>query len=343
MIARYIRPSVKAVSLFRYWKAAGGDHFYTTNFRELGRGRLGYRYEGVQCYIFPRVVRGTVPLYRYWNPGIVDHFYTTNFRELGRGRSGWRYEGIQGFVLPRRVRGSVPLYRYWNPSIGDHFYTTNFRELGRGAKGWRYEGVQCFVFPRPVAMAPSAEEGMEQSLTPEAGLGEYYESAETQGIMDVGQQADEMTRDMGQGESEVVSSVLQRMGITGFEQYIPSLDPNAQASNYPDAYFDDVLETDFGTEGSLLTPADLVEMGSDMFSPEALEPGLLETPTPEVMGADSFTVEPTSESDIEQIATADSFTTAAESEGLAPQDSFSTSEKQGEQGNITVNLNLGKK
>ena len=170
MFGRFIGGRVRTLPLYRYWNPQIGDHFYTTNWRELGRGRNGWRYEGVQCHIFPRRIVNTVPLYRYWNPQIGDHFYTTNWRELGRGRYGWRYEGIQGYVYARRPAGSMPLYRYWNPKIGDHFYTTNWRELGRGRYGYRYEGVQCFVFPRPVSRPQAApgEAGAEETEMPMA-------------------------------------------------------------------------------------------------------------------------------------------------------------------------------
>ena len=46
--------------LFRYWNGAIGDHFYTTNWGELGRGRSGWRYEGIQCWVLRRRVAGTV-------------------------------------------------------------------------------------------------------------------------------------------------------------------------------------------------------------------------------------------------------------------------------------------
>ena len=142
------------VPVYRYWNGRIGDHFYTTNWGELGRGRSGYRYEGVQCWVRSRRAAGTVPLYRYWNGRIGDHFYTTNWGELGRGRSGYRYEGIQCWVRSRRAAGTVPLYRYWNGRIGDHFYTTNWGELGRGRSGYRYEGIQCWVYRRRTS-APS--------------------------------------------------------------------------------------------------------------------------------------------------------------------------------------------
>jgi hypothetical protein len=146
--------------LYRYWNPGIGDHFYTTNWSELGSGRYGWGYEGIQCYVYASQQGGTVPLYRYWNPGIGDHFYTTNWGELGSGRYGWGYEGIQCYVYASQQAGTVPLYRYWNPGIGDHFYTTNWGELGSGRYGWGYEGIQCYVYPQPRSAQPSGEGAM---------------------------------------------------------------------------------------------------------------------------------------------------------------------------------------
>jgi Subtilase family/Repeat of unknown function (DUF5648) len=161
LIARALPSGVTVTALHRYWNSGIGDHFYTTNWGELGGGRAGWAYEGVQCYVQARQAPGTVPLYRYWNSGIGDHFYTTNWGELGGGRNGWAYEGVQCYVYPGRVAGTVPLYRYWNPGIGDHFYTTSWSELGGGRNGWGYEGIQCYVAAQPGARpeAPSDDEG----------------------------------------------------------------------------------------------------------------------------------------------------------------------------------------
>jgi Metallo-peptidase family M12/Repeat of unknown function (DUF5648) len=89
------------VPLYRYWNPnVWGDHFYTTNFNELGNGAQGWSLEGVECYIYSQQQFGTVPLYRYWNSTIGDHFYTTTFHELGNGAPGYVYEKIEGYVLP---------------------------------------------------------------------------------------------------------------------------------------------------------------------------------------------------------------------------------------------------
>jgi subtilisin family serine protease len=135
------------VPLYRYWNPSIGDHFYTTDFNELGYGASGWGFERIECHVYTQQAPGTVPLYRYWNPSIGDHFYTTDFNELGYGASGWSFERVECYVYNQQAAGTVPLYRYWNPSIGDHFYTTDFNELGYGASGWGFENIQGYVLP----------------------------------------------------------------------------------------------------------------------------------------------------------------------------------------------------
>ena len=89
----------RTAALYRYWNGDAADHFYTTNWSELGSGNYGWVYEGIQCYVYPSQDAGTIPLYRYWNGDAADHFYTTNWNELGSGNYGWVYEGIQCYVF----------------------------------------------------------------------------------------------------------------------------------------------------------------------------------------------------------------------------------------------------
>ena len=131
--------------LFRYYSGGATDHFYTTNFGELGGGGLGYTLEGLAGQLVPSsfAACGAVPLHRFYNSGGADHFYTTNIAE----GVGMTYEGVQGYCFPFSAPGLTPLYRYYNGEVVDHFYTTNFGELGGGALGYGFEGVQCNVAP----------------------------------------------------------------------------------------------------------------------------------------------------------------------------------------------------
>src|SRR5262249_13876566 len=123
--------------LYRYYAPATQDHYYTTNFYELGWGSYGYYYEGVQCQIFASWQGIGTPLYQYYNPYIGAHFYTTNFYELGWGNGGYYYQGVQGYVMTYSPsRYWVPLYRYYSPYNYHHFYTDNWYELGWGNAGY---------------------------------------------------------------------------------------------------------------------------------------------------------------------------------------------------------------
>jgi serine protease len=136
---------------FRYGNVGNGDHFYTMDWNELNAGGFNnWVYEGVQGYMLPFSVAGTVPMYRYANSQNGDHFYTTNYGELGGGGfNGWTYEGITGYVPTVAAGDTANLYRYANTGNGDHFYTTNYGELGAGGGSWIYEGVQSQVWTQP--------------------------------------------------------------------------------------------------------------------------------------------------------------------------------------------------
>ncbi|WP_163834103.1 hypothetical protein [Spartinivicinus ruber] len=137
------------VPLHRYWNLAIGDHFYTADKNELGNGKDGWVYEGIEGYLFNQPKNGTTPLYRYWNLVAGDHFYTTNWNELGVDKNFYRLEGIVGYVLTEQKPESKPLYRYWNPYNTDHFYTTDWTALANGRQGWGFEKVEGYLYSSP--------------------------------------------------------------------------------------------------------------------------------------------------------------------------------------------------
>jgi hypothetical protein len=154
--------------LFRYWNPEGVDHFYTTDWSELGNGAHGWQFERIQCDVHSQQQPGTVPLYRYWNGQAADHFYTTDWNELGNGAHGWVFERIQCYVFPQAGPGLLPLYRYWNPQGADHFYTTDWSELGSGAHGWAFERIQCYVLPATPGPSPGADPDRPSTFTTSA-------------------------------------------------------------------------------------------------------------------------------------------------------------------------------
>jgi hypothetical protein len=160
------------VPLHRYWNVGLGDHFYTTDWAELGNGGWGWVYEGIACHVYAAPAPGappppnSQPLHRYWNGEVANHFYTTNFAELGAGRDGWVYERVECHVPAQAGAGTVPLYRYFNAALTDHFYTTEWGELGYGRFGYELEGIQCQVFGGPQAV-PSIGEVPAAASVPE--------------------------------------------------------------------------------------------------------------------------------------------------------------------------------
>ncbi|HEX4964546.1 MAG TPA: hypothetical protein VF173_27265 [Thermoanaerobaculia bacterium] len=132
-----------SVSLYRYYNPGNGDHFYTTNYNELGSGALGYYFEWVQCHIDTQTGPAHAAFYRFYNPTTGGHFYSTNYYEAP---SGYNFEWIQGYVYTYNYTGSlVPLYRYYNSGTDKYFYTTNYYELGAGAQGFVYQTIAGWV------------------------------------------------------------------------------------------------------------------------------------------------------------------------------------------------------
>lgn len=140
-------PTAAAIPFYRYYHSGISDHFYTRDYNELrGGSSSGWRYEGIECKIYPSQVQGTVPLYRYWKIH-SDHFYTTNINEIGTatigrlGQHGYTSEGIAGYCYPNYVPGTTALYRHFHEGGWNHHYTISSSSV----PGYKYEGVACYV------------------------------------------------------------------------------------------------------------------------------------------------------------------------------------------------------
>jgi len=175
----FVQPCAEAVPVYRYWNKAWGDHFYTTNVKEIGveiegnTGNYGFISEGILGYALTEGSRDSVPVYRYFKGGVSDHFYTTNIQEIGTGfkgelgNFGYVSEGV-GFYAIKFVKDdyevkkcfvdghvndeTLPIYRYWNAANTDHFYTKNGNEIGTitsgetGQYGYKSEGIGFYLF-----------------------------------------------------------------------------------------------------------------------------------------------------------------------------------------------------
>lgn len=118
-IAGYVleRPAAGTVALFRLSRQVsngGSEHFYTTRAQEarLAGDAMGYRDEGIACYVAATQLPGTVALFRLYLPlterghlpGVEGHFYTTDAAERDRAVAfGYSDEGTEGFVWQAAV------------------------------------------------------------------------------------------------------------------------------------------------------------------------------------------------------------------------------------------------
>jgi hypothetical protein len=91
-------PQTGAVPVFRYYNSTTGDHFYTTNFNELGAGRNGYSLESRNAFFVHQTrLNGAVPILRFFNGR--DHFYTKNQSEFFDGSMNYNSEGSAFFAF----------------------------------------------------------------------------------------------------------------------------------------------------------------------------------------------------------------------------------------------------
>lgn len=157
------------------------EHFYTANKAErdsalknlVGGATTGSVYtfnrkdsifffidEGVEGYLSPKQVPGTVPLYRlYKDP--MKHFYTADATEKDKAISqyGYTFENIVGYVSAVQKPGTTPLYRLYRPTKGktrdDHFYTIKEDEkFGATHKyGYADQGIACYVWTSAVKLS----------------------------------------------------------------------------------------------------------------------------------------------------------------------------------------------
>jgi hypothetical protein len=179
--------TVQTVPLYRllYWETSADDfnnkiiaqqrqHFYTANKAERDGALKNYykkektatthtesnfKDEGIEGYISPIKLPGTVPLYHLYKD-IHRHFYTTDVKEKNNAvqNLGWASKGIVGYVWKTKVAGTTPLYRLYRPENGklreDHFYTVseNGKFTAIQSAGYTFIKNQCYVMAKQVKL-----------------------------------------------------------------------------------------------------------------------------------------------------------------------------------------------
>jgi hypothetical protein len=85
------RPQVLVAShqdcapLFHYYNKDLKDHFYTSNFLELGGGKLHYDFHGVLMGMYSVQRDGMIPVFRFYNDASHVHQYSTNDHKFKLG------------------------------------------------------------------------------------------------------------------------------------------------------------------------------------------------------------------------------------------------------------------
>lgn len=142
------------IPLYRMWKPAVRDHFYTVEANEYDRAArdFGYTKEGIAGYVFSSPQAGAAPLFRLWNTHIADHFYTLSAEERDSAvRGGYTFEGLAGYIYPYGSNlacgGWQPLYRVYSGAAKDHFYTASDQERKASIVKYGYtdEGVTGWI------------------------------------------------------------------------------------------------------------------------------------------------------------------------------------------------------
>ena len=132
-------------TIFRWWKASIGDHFYTTDPNGEVAPQSGYQYEGAPFRLFALNTQGTTPFFRWWKASTGDHFYTTDPNGEVAPESGYEFEGNIGNIAIIELARTVALHRWWKASTGDHFYTTDPNGEVAPQSGYEYEGIAGYV------------------------------------------------------------------------------------------------------------------------------------------------------------------------------------------------------
>jgi hypothetical protein len=151
------------VPLYRLYRPASDNHFYTTDFQEAWLNaikNLGYVNEGITGYVAVspddcyKDTNPLKPVYRLYKPGAKeDHFYTQNPQEADNAAKnlGYNREGIAFYCPAARSNcgASVAFQRYWRGT--DHFYTPSLDEGNKNVipHGGKHEGILCHIWPTP--------------------------------------------------------------------------------------------------------------------------------------------------------------------------------------------------
>ncbi len=127
----------KLMPIYRFWKAADGDHFFTTN---AGERPGDYVYEGIAGYVYSEKVSGSTAVYRSYHSGLRAHYYSTTDDATNYGYAN---EGILGYAFSNNATGALPWFRlHKGYPQSDYLETTHTGEKAAAmAMGYLDEGI----------------------------------------------------------------------------------------------------------------------------------------------------------------------------------------------------------
>jgi RHS repeat-associated protein len=132
--------------LYRLYKAADTDHFYTTNEGQLNIAENSlFRRERVEGFVSTQRFghADMAELFRFYDEGRRCHIYTLEHAPPASSSvvdsliaAGHLYEGIAGFVYRTPQPGLVPLYHVSKVDLSDHLYTISEVEVAQIPVVW---------------------------------------------------------------------------------------------------------------------------------------------------------------------------------------------------------------
>lgn len=127
----------KLMPIYRFWKAADGDHFFTTNANEKPGD---YVYEGIAGYVYKEKVAGSTAIYRSYHSGLKAHYYSTTDDAT---KYSYANEGVLGYAFSNSATGALPWFRlHKGYPQSDYLQTTHTGEKAAAiGMGYLDEGI----------------------------------------------------------------------------------------------------------------------------------------------------------------------------------------------------------
>jgi hypothetical protein len=141
-------------SVFRFFDASNGDHFYTASTAErdaLTGATSGLTYEGVGFHSMDPAAAGAVPVFRFNNPTSGEHFFTASTAErdsVVANFPAYHLEGVAFYASAVAGGGMAPVYRYYDVNSGGHLLTASPAEkatVDASLPSLHFEGIAFYV------------------------------------------------------------------------------------------------------------------------------------------------------------------------------------------------------